>query len=98
LTVLDGSHTAVSLPFIGLLYPGQVRSFRLVWQDPPTFGHPEARVAVRLASGTQARSARFWVLPWRQAAALLLVALAGVVVFVQRNRRRQAASDTLGRR
>ena len=98
LTVLDGSHTAASLPFIGLLYPDQVRSFRLAWQDPPTFGHPEARVAVRLASGTRARSARFWVLPWRQAGALLLVALAGVVVFVQRKRRRQAASGTLQRR
>jgi hypothetical protein len=91
LTVLDGSRTAASLPFVGLLYPDQVRSFRLAWQDPPTFGHPEARVTVRLASATQARTARFWVLPWRQAAALLLVALAGVVVFVQRERRRRRA-------
>jgi hypothetical protein len=99
LTVLGGSHTAAaSLPFIGLLYPDQVRSFRLAWQDPPTFGHPEARVTVRLASGTQKRSARFWVLPWRQAAALLLVALAGVVVFVQRDRRRRAASGAVQHR
>jgi len=95
LTVLNGSHTAASLPFIGLLYPDQVRSFRVAWQDPPSFGHPQARVTVRLASGTQARSARFWVLPWRQAAALLLVALAGVVVFVQRDRRRRVASGAL---
>ncbi|MCW3018290.1 MAG: hypothetical protein JWN10_598 [Solirubrobacterales bacterium] len=98
LTVLDGSHTAASLPFIGLLYPDQVRSFRLAWQDPPTFGHPEARVAVRLASGAQERSARFWVLPWRQAAALLLVALAVVVMSVQRERRRRAASGAVQRR
>jgi hypothetical protein len=94
LTVLDGSRTAARLPFIGLLYPGQVRSFRLAWQDPPTFGHPKARVTVRLAGGTRAASAGFWVLPWRQAAALLLVALAAVLVFVQRGRRRarQAAA------
>jgi hypothetical protein len=95
LTVLNGSHTAASLPFIGLLYPDQARSFRLAWQDPPSFGHPQARVTVRLARGTQARSARFWMLPWRQAAALLLVALAGVVVFIQRGRRRRVTSGAV---
>jgi hypothetical protein len=95
LIVSDGSRTAASLPFVGLLYPNQVRSFRLAWQDPPTFGHPEARVTVRLASGTRERAAQFWVLPWRQAGALLLVALAGAVVFVQRERRRRAASNAV---
>jgi hypothetical protein len=88
MTVLGGVHVIATMPFIGLLYPGQTRTFRYAWQDPPTLGHPKVRVAVRLSSGERVRTRLFWVLPWRQAAALLLVALAAVVLLLQRSRRR----------
>lgn len=88
LAILDGSKVSARLPFIGLLYPGQVRSFRLTWQDPPTFGKLKARVSVRLSNGPRSNTASFWMVPWRQAGAVLLIALAAVVIYVQRKRRR----------
>jgi hypothetical protein len=93
LSVLDGSHTAAQVKFIGVLYPGQTRSFRLAWQDPPTFGRPRARVTVQVAHGTASRSRSILVLPWRQAVALTLIALAAGLLVVQRRRRRARSSE-----
>jgi hypothetical protein len=89
LAVLEGSRSVARLPFIGLLYPGQTRSFRLAVEDPPAIGRLKARATVRLASGTATRSAGLLVLPWRQAAALALVALAAVLAATQWRRRRK---------
>jgi hypothetical protein len=89
LAVHEGTHSVARLPFVGLLYPGQTRSFRLAVQDPPTIGRLKARASVRLASGTATRSAGFLVLPWRQAAALALIALAAAVAVAQWRRRRK---------
>lgn len=89
LTVLEGTRSVARLPFVGLLYPRQTRSFRLAVQDPPAIGRLKARATVRLASGTATRSAGFLVVPWRQAAALALVALAAALAATQWRRRRK---------
>lgn len=74
----------------GVLYPGQARYVELDWEDPPLFGHPTATVNVLTRRGALARSASFWLIPWRQATALILVALAAIAVAVGWRRRRAA--------
>jgi hypothetical protein len=72
----------------GVLYPGQERYVGLDWEDPPLLGHPTATVSVLTRRGRIARSASFWLVPWRQAAALALVALAATAVVLGWRRRR----------
>jgi hypothetical protein len=89
LAVLEGTRSVARLPFVGLLYPGQTRSFRLAVQDLPVIGRLKARATVRMTSGRATRSASFLVIPWRQAAALALIALAAALAATQWRRRRK---------
>jgi hypothetical protein len=90
LGVFDGDRERTRLPFTGLLYPGEARDFRLAWPDPPPLGQFRLRAGVRTPRGEVTASAGFWVVPWRQALALLLVVLAFVVLLGGRHRRRAA--------
>jgi hypothetical protein len=71
----------------GQLYPGRARAFNLNWDDPPTLGRLTAHASVRTRAGPVTRSRSFWMVPWRQAGALLLVVLAAGLVQVGRRRR-----------
>ena len=75
------------LAFAGQLYPGRSRTFTLRWEEPPMLGHFTARASVRTAGGHTTQSAAIWVVPWRQAAALVLVAAAAGLVHLGRRRR-----------
>jgi hypothetical protein len=88
LSITGGSQRGATLPFRGVLYPGRSRVFALAWQDPPAFGRFEAKASVRTRSRVVSRSESFWMVPWRQAGALLLVALAAGLVYLGRGRRR----------
>jgi hypothetical protein len=71
----------------GQLYPGRARAFNLRWDEPPTLARLTTHASVRTRTGTVTRSQSFWMVPWRQAGALLLVALAAGFVHVGRRRR-----------
>ena len=75
------------LQFTGQLYPGRSRAFTLRWEDPPLIGRFTARASVRGQSGRVTKSGSIWIVPWRQAAALLLVTLAASLVYLGRRRR-----------
>ena len=77
------------LAFFGVLYPGEARTFRLVWEDPPVIGRFGVRAAVRLPGGETAIRRTVWIIPWRQALALALVALAAALVLGGRRARRK---------
>ena len=86
LRVLASGHVKAALPFRGPLYPGEERAFRLTWADPPPFGHFDWRAEVR-AGRLRKVSQGFWVVPWRQAVALALVAIAAGLLITGRRRR-----------
>jgi len=90
LAVRDG-HSRVRKRLNGVLYPGQERYVALGWENPPLLGHPTATVSVLTRRGRAARSASFWLIPWRQAAALALVGSAAIAVLVGSRRRRGIA-------
>ena len=81
------------LAFRGVLLPGERRRFDLRWEDPPLTARPRARVQLE-ASGRRltSDSSAFWVVPWRQAGAILLIALAFLILL--RGRRRSRAEAT----
>ena len=93
LSITGGSQAKARLPFRGQLYPGQSRAFELDWQDPPAFGRFEAEASVRARSGRVTESESFWMVPWRQGGALLLVALAAGLVYLGRRRRVVAVGE-----
>lgn len=98
LRILDDAAEKARLDFRGPLYPGQTRSFRLAWQDPPLLGRFRTIASVATPGGPVSRSSSFWVVPWRQAGAFVLVVLAVVVLLAGRLRRgrrleRAAADD-----
>jgi hypothetical protein len=86
--VLDGGKAKASQPFEGLLFPGQTRSYDLAWDDPPLFGDFEAVASVDAGARPVHESEGFWVIPWRQIAALALAALAAVTLALGLRRRR----------
>jgi hypothetical protein len=88
LEIRDGDHPRARLAFTGVLYPGETREFRLSWPDPPAFGHFHVQASVRTSRGVVTAGTRVWVVPWRQALALLLVACAAVVLATGRRRTR----------
>jgi hypothetical protein len=96
LSIASGSDPSVRLPFRGELYPGRSRTFKLGWQDPPLVGHLEARASVRTRDGGVTRSDSFWMVPWRQAGALFLVALAAGLVYLGRRRSRILVAGRTG--
>jgi hypothetical protein len=86
--ILDGDDRKAALPFEGKLFPGQTRVFASRWEDPPLLGHFEALASVRTTGEDAHRSARFWVIPWRQIGALLLLLVAVVLLALGIRRRR----------
>jgi hypothetical protein len=91
LAVNSGSDRKAELGFDGLLYPGQSRSFQLSWDDPPLIGHYSAAASIELGKRVVDRSQSFYVFPWRQAGALVLIALAAAVLLIGVQRRRSNA-------
>jgi hypothetical protein len=87
-SVRDGGDRKARLPFEGRLYPGETRIFDRRWEDPPLFGSFDAEASVETGARDARRSAGFWVIPWRQIGALVLVALA-VLIFALGWRRRR---------
>ena len=88
LEVRDGDHARARLAFTGVLYPGEARDFRLSWPDPPVFGRFRLQASVRTPRGVVIAGTGFWIVPWRQALALLFVACAAVVLAAGRRRAR----------
>jgi hypothetical protein len=88
LAVLEGDGEPARQPLEGVLYPGSARYVELDWDAPPLLGHPHAKVRVATRAGPVVKSESFWVVPWRQAGALVLIALAAAAVVVGWRRRR----------
>ncbi len=86
--VMDGSEPRARLSFQGRLYPGQTRFFDLSWDDPPLFGAFDAVASVDTGPRPARRTAKLWVIPWREIAALALVVLAVLTVALGVRRRR----------
>jgi len=80
LAILDDGRPKARVRFKGILLPGQGRSFEVAWQDPPALGKFDARASVRTGEGTITESRSFWMLPWRQAGALVLFTVAVLVL------------------
>jgi hypothetical protein len=87
-SVLDGDDRKARLPFAGQLFPGQTRVFASSWEDPPLLGDFDAEAAVETGAEEARRREGFWVIPWRQIGALVLVA-AAVLIFALGWRRRR---------
>jgi hypothetical protein len=86
--ILDGGDRRAILPFEGRLFPGQARVFESRWEDPPLFGSFDAEATVRAGGRPVGRREGFWVIPWRQiAAALLLIGAVLALAFGWRRRR-----------
>jgi hypothetical protein len=88
LAVTSGSDRKADVGFSGVLYPDQSRVLDLSWNDAPLFGSYSAEASVDLGQRVVRRSQSFYVVPWRQIGALLLVALAAVVLLAGVRRRR----------
>jgi hypothetical protein len=86
--ILDGSDREATLPFEGSLFPGQTRVFDSRWEDPPLFGSFDAEAAVKTGSREAQRKEGFWVIPWRQIGALVLIVAAVVLIALGWRRRR----------
>lgn len=86
--IVDDDGRKATLPFRGLLFPGQTRFFDLAWEDPPLFGDFAAVASVDAGARPVRESSDFWVFPWREVGALLLVALAALTVALGVRRRR----------
>jgi hypothetical protein len=80
----------------GVLLPGQEREIALSLEDPPLAGRLTARASVRTREGLVSREANVWMVPWRQAGALALVALAALAVVRGRRRRRPLVVHAAG--
>lgn len=87
-TILDDDDAKATLPFGGQLFPGQTREFVSRWEDPPLFGDFEAEASVRTGDGAIRRDEGFWVIPWREIGAVLLL-VAAVLLFARGWRRRR---------
>jgi hypothetical protein len=86
--ILDGDDTRTILPFRGRLFPGQVRVFDSRWEDPPLFGDFDAEASIKTGARNVSERGCFWVIPWRQILALLLI-VAAVLVLAWGWRRRR---------
>lgn len=86
--VVDGGETKAALHFVGVLFPGQTRSFELAWDDPPLLGDLEAVASVDGGGRPATDSKDFWVIPWREVGALILIGLAVLTVALGVRRRR----------
>lgn len=85
LAIVDGGTVEARAPFGGVLYPGATRSFTLSWDDAPLVGRFEARAQLEVGGARPlSEAAGFWLVPWRQGGALLLVAMAAVVLLAGR--------------
>jgi len=87
-TIRDGDDAKQRLPFGGQLFPGQTREFVSRWDDPPLLGDFDAEAAVRTGAGAARREASFWVVPWREIGAVLLLLVAVVLLYRGWRRRR----------
>jgi hypothetical protein len=96
LSIAGGSKARARLPFRGQLYPGRSRAFSVNWQDPPALGRFTARASIRTRAGRVTESKTFWMVPWRQVGALLLVVFAAGLVHLGRRRRRVRVAQRAG--
>lgn len=90
-TIRDGSDEEAKLaPFGGQLFPGQTREFVSRWEDPPLLGDFEALASVHTGADPARRAESFWVIPWREIAAVLLLIVAVTLLALGWRRRRHA--------
>lgn len=71
---LDGGEAQARVALRGVLLPRQERRVKLPWQDPPAAARIHARAQIATRRGPLTRSADVWMVPWRQAGALVLLA------------------------
>ena len=71
---LDGGEVKARVVLRGVLLPRQERRVTLPWQDPPAAAQIHVRARVSTRRGPLTRSADVWMVPWRQAGALVLLA------------------------
>jgi hypothetical protein len=88
LAVVSGSDEQARQEFTGVLYPGQTRLFELAWDNPPLFGRNDAEASVDVGPRDVRDSESFFVAPWRQIGALVLIGLAALVLGLGIRRRR----------
>ena len=91
LLFVDGGDVQARLALRGVLLPRQMRVLTLPWQDPPPAARVHARGELATSRGVLTRSADIWMVPWRQAAAIALLA-GGLAVLLggRRSRKRHA--------
>lgn len=90
--IVGGDHTKAETSFDGPVFPGQRRRFTVVWNDTPFFGHFKAAARLALRGQRPLTAAHgFWILPWRQLGALLLLVAAVAVARGRPARRRVEA-------
>lgn len=92
---LDGGEVKARVALRGVLLPRQERRVTLPWEDPPAAARIHARARVTTRRGPLTRSADVWMVPWRQAGALVLLA-GGLAVLLggRRPRKRRASTPS----
>ena len=92
---LDGGEVKARVVLRGVLLPRQERRVTLPWEDPPATARIHARARVTTRRGPLTRSADVWMVPWRQAGALVLLA-GGLAVLLggRRPRKRRASAPS----
>lgn len=88
LSVLAGDEVRARADAPAPVYPGQTGVLELAWDDPPLLGQFRAVATVDVGEEQISSSDTFFVFPWRQVGALLLLTLAVVVLLAGRYRRR----------
>ena len=89
---LDGGEVKARVALRGVLLPRQERRVVLPWQDPPAAARIQARAQIAAQRGPLTRSADVWMVPWRQAGALALLAGGLAVLLGGRRPRKRRAS------
>lgn len=91
LAILSGSTRKADLRFSGTLYPNEERPFELSWDSAPLVGQFKGAASIDAGKKVVEDSRSVLVFPWKQIAALLLIALAVAILFLGRVRRQRYA-------
>lgn len=85
----QGGDVKARLALRGVLLTRQTRTVVLPFQDPPALGRIRAEAQVRTSTGVVTRSAEIWMVPWREAAAVVLLSIGLALLLGGRRQRRR---------